>query len=219
VKTGTRPNSAFDGLWNEAEQRFRRIVEEVDQRIAADGEGAINKMVEIPLTEDDMTLGTVSASAHCGVAASLEGREIYLDQAIAELGRARRVANGLDSADLKAKSLALCDLLEGVVLFRQNSLDAALERLEAALAFQPSVNVYFNLAQVLARKIELSCSDGHDHTVLKERAIRYCENAQKLDMNDEEEQKIAQLRTRLESIAVAPSSQTPCGGSSGKPSS
>lgn len=187
--------------WGEAEQRFRKAAEETEQRIAASPNG-LDEAVEDPLGEP-MVLGSASAFARLGVAASLAAREIRLDEALSEIDRAKGILQGVSDPGIRQTWLRACAFQEGVVLAKMDLVDQAIASLESALAVRVDAEAFFVLANALVRKAELSGEKGR--ALLLRRSARYYGEARKLDWTGELEGEIAVSLGRIEALGAWPS--------------
>ena len=182
--------------WTEAERAFSRSAMDIDELIRSAAKG-VDEVVETPRGAEDHVLGTASAYCRLGIAFSLAQREIRLDDALAEIGKARAALRGIAREDLKADWTAQCAFHEGDILLRLGRIDEAIERLETALCTHTRPNRYCTLATALVRKAALT-AEPIAKARLERRATRYYEVAQSLDMNGELESEItkglAQLR-------------------------
>lgn len=185
--------------WVEAERRFRQAAAEIDQRILIVSKG-VNELLESP-PGGEHVLGTASAFAHLGIAASLLEREIYLDQALAEVARARAVLKDLSNAKLKEQWEGRCTFHEGLILSRQDRTDDAIAKLEAALAASADAATYFALANALARKGELTIEPAIKTQIVR-RATRCYQEAQRLDWNGVLELKINKALAQLQAVTA-----------------
>ena len=113
---------------------------------------------------------------------------------------ARKAVDQLEDPDQRAFWNGRCDFFEGEILLRQQRIDEALAKLESALAARPDAQVYYRLADGLARKLELGVA-ATKATPMARRALRYCQEAQRLDWIDELKDKLDAIAARLESSA------------------
>jgi tetratricopeptide (TPR) repeat protein len=183
--------------WVDAEQQFRGVAHQVEG-LMANAAGKGDEPVPSPLGEK-MVLGSVEAFARLGIAATLVERHIYLDEALTEVTRARASVDALSDIDLKREWVASCNFWEGAILLQQDRLDKAVSSLEAAVAAKSDAASYFQLANALTRQAELAPSA--DRGLAVRRAMRYYDEAQRIDWTDELAPKVNQARTRALSLA------------------
>jgi tetratricopeptide (TPR) repeat protein len=186
--------------WGEAEQRFRRAAEEIEQRTAASPNG-VDEPVEDPLGEE-MVLGSAAAYARLGIAASFAAREIRLDEALSEIEQAKGVLQRVSDPGIRQTWLRACTFQEGVVLSKKDLVDEAIVRLESALAARADAEAFFVLANALVRKAELG--GEQERAFLLRRSVRYYKEARKLDWTSELEGEIAASLGRIEALAAGP---------------
>jgi tetratricopeptide (TPR) repeat protein len=173
--------------WSQAEGRFRQAAANVDSLIEKAARG-VNEVPEAPLMFSE-TLGAISAWAHLGIASTLAEREIFLDQAMQQVELARQKLAQLESDEQKKDWEGNCCLQEGLILFKRDSIDEALNRLEKALAARVDASTYFIFANALTRKNELTSVVGAK-SLLARRATSYYQEALRLDWDGRLEVKI-----------------------------
>jgi len=186
--------------WVEAEQQFRRAATEVNGLIGQ-AAGRENEPVESPVG-DTMVLGSAAVFARLGIAATLAERDVFLDEAAIEVARARTTLTSVADAELRQRWLSSCDYWDGVILLKQEQVDAAIKKLEAALLARGDAESSFSLADALTRKAELS--PPGDRVPLLRRAVRYYEEARRLDLTEDLAGKLSTALARAQAMLPPP---------------
>ena len=161
--------------WAEADTRFRQLAGEFDQQLLT-----VSADTRLPAPSGVVQLlGTATAFAHLGVASTLGNREIRLDEALAEVAKARAALAKLSDKTLASQWSAKCDYYEGWLSLKQDKVDAALGLFESALLVEVSADTNLALAEALARRIELTGGQPDPATVRRARA--HYNEAERLD--------------------------------------
>jgi tetratricopeptide (TPR) repeat protein len=188
--------------FGEAEARFRQLAARLETELAGDAARVDQPIDRMSSDQTLTTYGTAAVWANLGIALALARRHVAYGEALRHVERAREVASRIGDPDAKRQWMGTCDQFEGEVRVRQGDLAAALGPLERSLETNPTSDGYFFLATALLAQLDRRADDAAARqTAARVRGL--IDLSGKLDRDGLFEERLGELRTRLDGAAAA----------------
>ena len=143
-----------------------------------------------------MSRGEILARAYLGLSFGYAERNTKPEYALKLVQRAKTHAHGLEDEAAKARCLADCADCEGWILYKQDEIDEAIERLEDAVALNADPEKHLHLALVYEHKAQ-KCEDETRARSLSTRARTHHRHVRNMDTKDEYSQEADESLSRL----------------------
>ena len=185
-----------------AQAMFVRWSKHIATEVKADPEIMSRPVDGLPGDPSQTTYGESLVWAELGIAAAIARRHGGFDEALVHTGMARAAGEEIKEETTRLEWLGNCDRIEGEILLRQGAPARAVPLLERALLRTTNAEAYRYLAAALLDQLEPSAAVDAGARAAAMRIKALLDHASKLDLDEEIEQPIAELRGQLGNTAA-----------------